>query len=399
MILYKQIWIREYFSCIKSHIFMIIQICLAFFLINHQIGYISYELGRISSIVDAGSDTWLFQYSMAACGLYDNGDYTTAYNKISSLPGVEEVGEIFMASGLMEGNVERNLEDFFSIDALDSLATSAVTYNMKEGRWLNESDREGNVIHAVLGGSMADRYKIGDKISIDLDSETRETFEIEVIGKLADHCWKLDMAGLSASQNMYSFMTESEDTIFINNNKVFNMIKEYGFGHATAHCIVKLDKNADKKFLSNYGKLVSFEEMLQETMEDLNDFIKDAAVETVIWTVVIIFGIIAVSYMIGKRRRYVWGIYLMLEEQPKNLLKIHMINNGVTYIIAIAISLLIYEIYYRNEEMEMLLMSHVGLYHIIINIAFLIIMMVVSLMSNLYILKMEPKEILTQTKE
>ena len=78
MILHRKIGMREYFSCIKSNIFIIVQICLALFLINNQIGYIASELDRIGSIADADNDTYLFQYAMAACGLFDieNGDYS-----------------------------------------------------------------------------------------------------------------------------------------------------------------------------------------------------------------------------------------------------------------------------------------------------------------------------------
>lgn len=397
MILHRKIGMREYFSCIKSNIFIIVQICLALFLINNQIGYIASELDRIGSIADADNDTYLFQYAMAACGLFDieNGDYSTACKKIRSLPGIEGMGEIFNTSIPMNENSEEHLEDWIHINVLDSIATTAVTYNIKEGRWLNESDRDGNVIHAVLGSALSNKYSIGDKIKIEL--ATNETYEIEVVGKLSDHCDRLDLCGLMASENMYSFMVESKNNIFINHNDIFRSVKAKGLGHATAHCIIKLNKNADKKFLSKYGKLVSFEEMLQKTKEDLHTFAEEASVEGIVWTVVIIFGIIATSYLIGKRRRYVWGIYMMLGEKPNKLLAVHMCNNGITYLLGAAASLLVYGIYYRIEGEPA--MSDISIYHIVIDLAFLIIMIIISLLSNLYILKIEPKEILTQTKE
>ena len=247
----------------------------------------------------------------------------------------------------------------------------------------------------MVGGALSDKYSIGDKIKIKL--ATDETYELEVVGMLAEHCDRLDLCGLMASENMYSFMVECENDIFINHNDVFRSIKTEGLGHATAHCIVKLDKNADKKFLSDYGKLVSFDEMLQKTKEDLYTFLKEAAVEGIVWTVVTIFGIIATSYLIGKKRRYAWGIYMMLGEKPNKLLAFHMANNSITYLLGAVASLLVYEIYYRlaNESV----MSDIGIYHIITDLAFLAAMIIISLLANLYILKIEPKEILTQTKE
>ena len=179
--------------------------------------------------------------------------------------------------------------------------------------------------------------------------------------------------------------------------KIFNDLKKFKFGYSNANCIVKLDKKADKEHLSGYGKLVSFEEMKQQTERSIQTFIKESVEEDILWAVVIIFGIIATSYLIGKNRRYVWGIYLMLGEKPKKLLKIHLISNAINYIIGVIAALVTYKIMYKNEEVSS--KTDINQYHIMIDLFFLVIMMAVSLISSLYILKIEPKEILTQTKE
>ena len=395
MILHGKMWIWEYFACIKSNLFILLQICLALFLINNQTERIVWETGQLSSITDADSDTYLFQYALAACGVFDgNISYTDACGKIQSLPGIKGIGEIFNTSVSIVGDSEKYPDELFEINALDSIATSSVTYNIKEGRWLYESDRGGDVIHAILGGNITKRYKIGDIINIDLGNG--ETYEIEIVGELADHYNKLDLNGLSGNSSMDSFMVEGENDIFINHDSVLRKIKKNKLGVPSAHCIVKLDKDADKKFLSGYGKLVSFEDMMQETRETLNDFVKNTAIEGIIWTIIIIFGIIATTYLVGKKRRYVWGIYLMLGEKPKKLFKIHMANNSITYMIGTVASLFIYEIYSQNKDISS--MSDISIYHIIIDAAFLLIITVMSLFTNLFILKMEPKEILTQSK-
>lgn len=141
--------------------------------------------------------------------------------------------------------------------------------------------------------------------------------------------------------------------------------------------------------------LVSFEEMEQETEKELHDFIKEAVEENLMWVVVIVFGIIATSYLVGKKRRYVWGIYLLLGEKPEQLLKMHMMSNAINYIIGIIAGLFIYQIYPRDEISP----AGISRYHIIVDAVFIIIMLIISLLSNAYIMKLEPKEILTQTKE
>lgn len=397
MLLHRKLWAREYLSCIASNVFLMIQIGLALFLINNQISAVTLQFQHLNSIAETDGDTYLYQYAMAACGLFDmeNGDYPAACEKIRSLPGIDGLGEIFNTSITVENDSIQYPEDIFEISAMDSISTAAVTYNIKEGRWLNENDRDGEIIPAVLGGTIANRYQIGDMITIDLN--TGSVYKIQVVGKLADHCNRLDLSGLMAEQNMYSFMVECQNTIFVNHTKIFNMVKREGFGHSTAHCIVKLNKNADKKFLSQYGKLVSFDEMRQETSADISNFIKDAAVEGVVWTVVIIFGIIATGYLISKRRRYVWGIYLLLGITPNKLLGGTMLNSGITYVIGIITSLAVYQWYSQREEMASGTVIHP--YHIITGLIFFAIMMAVSLLNSLYILKIQPKEIVTQTKE
>lgn len=397
--IFNKMCLREYLSCILSNVFVFVQICLELFLANLQVGAIALEMEHMKSIADTNGDIYLFQYAMAAGGLYDvEADYEEACAKIRSLPGVAEMGEFFNHSVSVAGDSEKYPDDWLNIIGMDSIATSAVTYQMREGRWLGEGDREGETIHAVLGGAIADRYSIGDILTVELENVERSwNYEVEVVGKLVDHCNVLDLSTLSAEQDMYSFMQETTNEIFVNHKEVLGSLKKDGFGHPTAHCIVKLDPDADKDFLSGYGKLVSFDEMKRETEEWLHGFLARAVEEMALWAVVIFFGIIAASYLVAKKRRYIWGIYLMLGEKPWHLLKIQMVSNGFTYIAGAVVSLAAYQYYCRS--METFMMADIGKYHIITDLAFLAIMLVISLISNWYIMRMEPKEILTQTKE
>lgn len=397
--IFNKMWIREYLSCILCNIFVVVQICLALFLINIQLGAIVLEMEHLNSMAATDSDTYLFQYAMAAAGLYDvEADYEEACEKIRSLPGVTGMGEFFDNSVSIVGDSEKYSDDEYSMIGMNSIATLAVTYRMKEGRWLNEGDQEGGIIHAVLGGAIADRYSIGDILTIELENEeSSQSYKVEVVGKLADHCNVLDLSTLSDGQDMYSFMQEKMNGIFVNHRDVFGRMKNAGFGNPTAHCVIKLDPDADKDFLSSYGKIVSFDEMKKETEEWLREFLSGAVEEMILWAVVIIFGIIASSYLVGKRRRYVWGIFLMLGEKPGRLLRIQMAGNGIAYIAGALISLAAYQCYYSS--METSTMADISIYHIITDLIFLAIMFIISLVSNWYIMRIEPKEILTQTKE
>ena len=193
-------WRKEYLACIKNNFFIIVQICLALVLINLQVGYITKMVERLSgSIEDADKDTYFFQYAMAASGMWDieDRDYAAACKKIKSLSGIEDIGEIFDPSVSVE-------EEGITLNAMDSLVTAAVTYRMEEGRWLTEGDRSGEKVYAVLGGEIAKRHKIGDRISVELLSGVN--YEVEVIGKLSENCRTVDLHVLMAGQNVDSFM-------------------------------------------------------------------------------------------------------------------------------------------------------------------------------------------------
>ncbi len=389
-------WRKEYLACIKNNLFIVVQICLALALINYQVGYITWMVERLSSIEGTDEDTYFYQYAMAAGGVWDMvEDYTEVSKKIRSLPDIKDMGEIFDFSvSVEEGSVKKtDEEEVIKLNAMDSIVTAAVTYRMEEGRWLTEDDRDGEVIYAVLGGELAKRHRIGDRISVEL--EPGVNYEMEVVGKLPENCWTVDMNTLMAGQKIYSFMQPSNNDIFVNHKKVFKDAKKSGFGRSNAHCIVKLQKDADKEYLSGYGKLVSFEEMEQDTEKEFHDFVKEAIEENLMWVVVIVFGIIATSYLVGKKRRYVWGIYLLLGEKPEQLLKMYMVNNVMNYIIGVILALLIYQNYLRVENS----MTDISGYHIIVDAVFILVMLIISLLSNAYIMKLEPKEILTQTKE
>ncbi len=392
-------WIKEYLACIKNNLFIIVQICLALVLINLQVGYTTKMVERlVGSIEDSDKDTYFFQYAMAASGMWDieDHDYAAACEKIKSLSGIEDIGEIFDVSVSVgvESAKKAYEDEWIRLNVMDSIVTAAVTYRIEEGRWLTEDDRDGEEIHAVLGGEIAKRHKIGDRIFVEL--EPGVSYEVKVIGILSGGCRTIDLHCLMASQNVDSFMQQADNDIFVNHKRVFKAAKDSGFGYPNAHCIVKLQKDADKEYLSDYGKLVSFEEMKQETEKELYDFTKKAIEESIIWVIVIIFGIIATSYLMGKKRRYVWGIYLLLGEKPGKLLKMHMINNLINYVTGVILSLLIvHQIYLRDE----MLPAGISRYHIIVDAVFILVMLIISLLSNAYIMKLEPKEILTQTKE
>ena len=389
-------WRKEYLACIKNNLFIIVQICLALVLINYQVGNIIWMVERLSGIEDTDKNTYFYQYAMAAGGVWDGmADYEEVCEKIRSFPGIEDMGETFdFTVSVEEGSVKKtDEEEVIQLQIMDSIVTAAVTYRMEEGRWLTESDRDGEEIHVVLGGEIAKRHKIGDRISVELEHGLN--YEMEVVGKLPENCWLVDMNTLTADQRIDSFMQPDNNDIYVNHEKVFSYAKAGGFGRSNANCIVKLQKDADKEYLSDYGKLVSFKEMEQDTEKELHDYVKEIVEENMMWVVVIVFGIIATSYLMGKKRRYVWGIYLLLGEKPEQLLKMLMKNNAINYIIGVIAGLFIYQIYPRDEISP----TGIGRYHIIVDAVFILIMLIISLLSNAYIMKLEPKEILTQTKE
>lgn len=164
---------------------------------------------------------------------------------------------------------------------MDSTVTSAVTYHVKKGRWLTETDRNADKIYAVLSGDMAGRYQVGDHLEVSLDPGG--TYEVEVVGILPRNSAVFSTHGVLASQTQESLMQPCENTIFMNHVKVFEDVKSGGFGTPNVHCIVKLNDKADETELSKYGRLVSFAKMEQETKKQIREFIAEDLEECLLW--------------------------------------------------------------------------------------------------------------------
>lgn len=388
-------WIKEYLFSLKSNIFVFIQICLALVLINGSIGYILYQTDQWNNMEKTDQDTYIYQYAMAATGMFDQveTDYEKCIQKIRSLPGIDKVGECFDPT--CELNGDAGLEDSAPPIAyvMDSTVTSAVTYHVKKGRWLTETDRNADKIYAVLSGDMAGRYQVGDHLEVSLDPGG--TYEVEVVGILPRNSAVFSTHGVLASQTQESLMQPCENTIFMNHVKVFEDVKSGGFGTPNVHCIVKLNDKADETELSKYGRLVSFAKMEQETKKQIREFIAEDLEECLLWGAIILFGVVATAYLVARKKRYVWAIYLMLGEKASRILKMQILHNGVTYLMAMGIAVILYQFYARKN----VIMNPLSAAHVLIDFAFVVLMLVVNGFCSAYILKIEPKEILTQTKE
>lgn len=76
--------------------------------------------------------------------------------------------------------------------------------------------------------------------------------------------------------------------------------------------MVKLEKGAGMDIYDTYGKMISFDQLAENTKQELMDFISQCVSRNAVWLLVILFGVAGTSYLMAQKNRYTWGVYSLL---------------------------------------------------------------------------------------
>ena len=140
----------------------------------------------------------------------------------------------------------------------------------------------------------------------------------------------------------------------------------------------------------------SFDTIVASSVKRCRNFLKDALRNNGIWILVILFSVFSTSYMMAKSRRHTWGIYSMLGVTGSKLILQLMAENVLTYALGGVISFI------ALPHLEKLLgysVSEIKTEQLIAVAILIATMLLVSFLCNRYIMKIQPNEILNQTKE
>ena len=388
------LWWKDYFRNWKVNLFMILQILFVFALLNIQIYSIMFSYNQLKFAEMKDDNLYIYQNAMGV--LSDEFSYDSFENAkqvLMGIPGMEEVG--YQAQALdveIKDYIPDEEEMETNLNILSPLMWQGYQYRLEEGRWFTESDSQDAQLQIIIGGLMSKKYKVGDHLTLQLECGNRDAV---IIGDMGPECYMFDFNYWSFGQTFSdNAQMVSGDVILTNDVQLEEELRE-DLSYPALSTLVKIKEGSDMTPFEKYGRLVSFDKMWDNTKEESDEFAWIVFKDNAMWILVIIFGIAGTSYLIAKKRRYQWGIYSLLGVSGNRLLANMMLQNLVTYSLGMGIIIAFYPIVTRISFIEVKFSKENWFATIIL----FGIIFIVSYLCNHYIRHIEPKEILTQTKE
>lgn len=384
------IWCKECLQNWKIHIFMLIQLVFIFALVNLQVSSLAEEYYRLTFAEETGEQLYIYQNCMG-CLKEDSGEDSQrqAEEVIRNLGGVEDIGYDVGSDCTVDG-----YGDFMTdIDAsyLSPLLWKNYRYNLVSGSWFGETEEPKKQLSVIIGGGLSEKYEVGDTIPLTFEETIKK--EAVVIGDLGERPYIFLFNGSGADQTFLNYSATYDNVLLFHDA---SLIEELEYPHYPYFSVMlKLEEGAETGQFKKYGKLVSFDYLAENTENALKEFIKLSVIRNGIWIVVIVFGVAGSAYLIARKKRYQWGIYSLLGMTGGTLLRNMLTQNFCTYLIGTGLSVWVYP--YIKEKL-FYTGSWSGFNWWATGILF-ILLFGISVLCNLYICRIEPKEILTQVKE
>lgn len=389
------IWWKEYFQNWKINLFMIVQIVFVFALVNFQVSSIMEEYNKLVFAEETGSGLYIYQNCMGTLAKgCDWGNFQKAEQVLSAMPGMEAVGYQEQIMCDVEGYVNEEDPEYTEVIAynMNPLMWKGLRYRLEEGRWFQEKDASDGELQVIIGGGLSKKYKEGDKLQIDFAGEEKK--EAVVIGDMGAQCYIFDFGVWGIGQTFDNNANRAGDVIFMNDTALMEKMQEQST-YPLFSTLVKISEGTDLSPYERYGRLVSFDKMAENTQEQLKSFIGHCFSDNVIWLLVIVFGVVGTSYLTAKRRQYAWGVYSLCGVSGERLLRNLMLQNAATYLAGGLITIAVYpymaQLLYYPEAFTIVNWGATG--------CLVCIIFVICYLCNRYIRRIEPKEILNQTRE
>lgn len=384
------IWCKEYLQNWKIHVFLLIQLIFIFALVNLQVSSIAEEYYRLTFAEETGDRLYIYQNCMAA--LVEGSDkesHMQAEEKIKKLGGVEEIGYQAGLDCMVDGYGD--MMTVMEAEYLSPLLWENYRYRLESGNWFGEGKEPEGQISVIIGGKLSETYGVGDTIPLTFEGNFKK--EAVVIGDMGKQAYSFNFNGAGTDMTLLNYSNTYDNILLFNDASLLEELEYPSYPFYSV--LLKLEEGTEADAFQKYGKLVSFDELVKNTEIALQKFIRQSVVRNGIWIVVIVFGVAGSSYLIARKRRYQWGVYSLLGMTGKALLRNMLLQNFCTYVLGMAASFFAYP--YMKERL-FYSGSWNGFNYLATGILFLGLFGI-SVLCNLYICKIEPKEILVQVKE
>lgn len=402
-----RLWWKEYIHEWRMNVFIILQMVVVLFFVNEEVSFLAEQWGQLNSLTETGENLYFYENALATIGETAENretassweDFRYAGEKLAELDGME--GIAYAAETYCQIDGYRNKiseEDYVTNMNMNSLLWKGIQYPLAEGRWFQEQDDTDDLLQVVIGGGLSEKYSVGDSFDLIYDNDVQRT--AIVIGDLGTEFYILDNTYMYSAkgETVDVYVTlhgEDEDLLLSNDTRWFDELQDEAV-YPSSSALLKIKPGSGLTSYEKYGVLSSFDQIMENTKERCDNYVIDAINYNAAWILVILFGVVGVAYMTAQKRRYTWGIYLLLGMSGKRLLGRLLLQNLLTYVLGtvaacLADPLISDILNYEAAEITMANVIAMGV--------LTAIMFIVSFLCNLYIRQIEPKEILTQTKE
>jgi hypothetical protein len=305
------------------YIFVFLQLVFVIYLVNTQLSYIASEYSQMNVIQETGQNLYFYQNVLATVNTSGyTEDIETVENTLKTMDGYE--GLAYYADCTCEVTGYQNSDNSSANEIINiNLSKNlyqGISYTLSSGRWFDETDDKKDTLPVIIGGGLSGKYNVGDIIEVQYMDDVKANAEI--IGDLGESFWLLEDAFVSETGYINSFMAEygsADDVILSNRLSWFSVHKDI-LSYPTVSSMIKINSGANLGEYEKYGKLVSFDALIQKTKEQCDQYLQRAIHDNIIWIFVVLFGIIASSYVCAGQRKYIGGVCLLMGMSNRKIL-------------------------------------------------------------------------------
>lgn len=390
--------IKDYISEWKITLFIIIQVVVALFWINGEVSILADEYHSLNCVESTEKGVYYYSNVLGVNGsIGDKETLDKTIDKIKGFKGYESVGFQTDAYCQVSGykNKYAESEEIRNCNMNETLAKN-VRLRVKSGSWFSDKVMDDEKYQVIIGGGLAKKYKVGDKLDIKYDNGLSKSALI--VGSFGENYSVFDFSGYSALGNYVNTylngMGKETDIILSAEKSWFNDFGEDA-DYPSMSLMLKTKAGTDVSQYTKYGVVTSFDKVTQNTKKRCKEYLYNAVTGNGIWILILIFAVFGTAHISAKTKQYRFGVYSFLGMSSGAILRNVLIQNAVTYAVAMVLALSLkpcLEKFLQNSyEMRV---ENLAVTAIII-----IVMFFASFISNYYVVKIEPKQIMTMSKE
>lgn len=330
---------------------MTVQYMLAFVILHNAVETLHYLYERSSYVSQNSSQDiyWLNGAVSSYTEWHDENSFLDFAAELEKNPAVEKVG--YTKEGYALAGAE---EEAVSLIAADEVY-GAWEYRLLEGKWLDFNTEETQF---VLGGDICRDYNVGDVITIQTPVENEnQTVQYRpqsgrVVGLIGSPAYAVTLNMSGTDPEFINMLYEYDELILTNDAALLDeQTKEY----PVSSLLIKIAEGREEealKFLEAYGECTSYSQIKQNSKNWLKTDLMEMAPPFSAIMLIVLYGIIAMSYTFIHRNSRALAIYEMCGQSVSGRRNYILLMNGLPMLAGFILSFLIFGFEKLREILE-----------------------------------------------